>query len=505
MKDCVRKLSGAPIALALDERLIRLTFVNGSPHINPKMAKTFELDFHGTKFTVPKISLFNLIDRHAELSAATTYDVQSSVPLDLFEVFVKALKKGSKIPVTSETAGPLSLLAEEFRFVELLSECSSLQVNASAGSISILSDRVSKLEHHMSLLPLAIIAELKESITSHDRQLESLLSPLDSYPDILQAEINEVRASVDGLQTELRRLSTISESLRTDIGDARSSVDGLQAGLRWLNSFSISLRTDIDTVNGSAEFLEAEIPRIKSKCDIEVGSLRSLVVTIDRKFSDSLSQMTPRLAACERRLDTLTSPAAVSTPNPTQRPAYAPSPASRASSAVYGRRQQVNCPFAPLKSDGILSYLTRKHGGNVHDRRIVTITSKSVDRNGARNYTFLADLTTNMFFCSKDEPSQWVCWDFHGMCVRLTGYTIHTPDSNQLKSWVVRGSVDGTSWMDIDRRINSVDLSRGETASFAVSKCGELCHIAVVQENWNHWQKNVLCIKAVEFFGVLTE
>jgi hypothetical protein len=189
------------------------------------MAKTFELDFHGTKFTVPKVSVFNLIDHHPELSAATTYDVQSSVPLDILEVFVKGLKNGSKIPVTSETVGPLSLLAEEFHSAELLSECSSLQVNSSAESISILSDRISKLEHHVSSLPLSIFAELRESITNHDRQLESLLSALETYPDLVEAEINEVSTSVADLQTELQWLSSVSLSLRTEIDNVKSSVN----------------------------------------------------------------------------------------------------------------------------------------------------------------------------------------------------------------------------------------------------------------------------------------
>jgi hypothetical protein len=39
--------------------------------------------------------------------------------------------------------------------------------------------------------------------------------------------------------------------------------------------------------------------------------------------------------------------------------------------------------------DGTISYLTRKHGGNVHDKGIVTITSKSV-----HIISWLADLTS---------------------------------------------------------------------------------------------------------------
>jgi hypothetical protein len=65
--------------------------------------------------------------------------------------------------------------------------------------------------------------------------------------------------------------------------------------------------------------------------------------------------------------------------------------------------------------EGIISYLTRKHGGNVHDRGIVTITSTEPKcslfaslppyhdspNSAAKN---AADLTADRFFFSKDAP-----------------------------------------------------------------------------------------------------
>jgi hypothetical protein len=77
---------------------------------------------------------------------------------------------------------------------------------------------------------------------------------------------------------------------------------------------------------------------------------------------------------------------------------------------------EVKFPLTEAESiDGIISYITRKHGGNVHDKGIVTITSKSVFSNYAvRN---AADLTSNSLFSSKNQPGLWVCWDFHEMRV----------------------------------------------------------------------------------------
>jgi hypothetical protein len=74
------------------------------------MAIIFNLDFHGTRFTVPKPSLFYLFEHQRDLFNATSYEVKSSVPLEIFEVFVEALKTGTKVAVTKENASAISLL-----------------------------------------------------------------------------------------------------------------------------------------------------------------------------------------------------------------------------------------------------------------------------------------------------------------------------------------------------------------------------------------------------------
>jgi hypothetical protein len=82
-------------------------------------------------------------------------------------------------------------------------------------------------------------------------------------------------------------------------------------------------------------------------------------------------------------------------------------------------------PLKEAKSSvGILSYLTWKHAGNVHDKGIVTITSKSVDNDAPKDFSFLADLTSDRTFGSEDKTGQWICWDFHELRVRPTHSTI---------------------------------------------------------------------------------
>jgi hypothetical protein len=156
--------------------------------------------------------------------------------------------------------------------------------------------------------------------------------------------------------------------------------------------------------------------------------------------------------------------------------------------------------------DGIISYLTKKHGGNVHEKGIVTITSKSV-LNDAAQYALknVADLASGSWFQSRDEPGQWVCWDFGGMRVLPTHYTINS-FAYGLASWVIEGSVDGRSWTEIDRRQHNRDFTNGGTASFATSRAAEFRFIRLTQTDQRYgYGDQILGLRAAEFFGTLYE
>jgi hypothetical protein len=94
-------------------------------------------------------------------------------------------------------------------------------------------------------------------------------------------------------------------------------------------------------------------------------------------------------------------------------------------------------PEEPL--NGIICELTRKHGGNVHDKGIVLITSKSVSDGDVNN---LVNLGSRSGFRSKDESGQWICWEFRENLIRPTHYTIRSSTDNYPKSWVLEGSMN---------------------------------------------------------------
>jgi hypothetical protein len=165
---------------------------------------------------------------------------------------------------------------------------------------------------------------------------------------------------------------------------------------------------------------------------------------------------------------------------------------------------KVEIPMKEAKSmDGIISCLTNKHGGIVQEKGIVIITSKSVSNNPEFGPKNVADLTLDYSrFCSGYQPGQWVCWDFREMRVRPAHYTIQ---AEWLKSWLVEGSLDGSSWTEIDRRTDNQDFKNITTASFAVSNRAEFRFIRLTQTDKTHSGYDYLILFAVEFFGTLSE
>jgi hypothetical protein len=126
------------------------------------------------------------------------------------------------------------------------------------------------------------------------------------------------------------------------------------------------------------------------------------------------------------------------------------------------------------RSRGIISYLTREHGGNLHDKEIVTITTKSQDDDPSHAPRNVFDLDSWSIFLSQDEPNQWICFDFRSLRVSPTHYTVR---ADSLNSWFVESSVNGLDWVEIDRRTGEAS----EDKAFAVSNSDECRFIRLTQ------------------------
>jgi hypothetical protein len=105
--------------------------------------------------------------------------------------------------------------------------------------------------------------------------------------------------------------------------------------------------------------------------------------------------------------------------------------------------------------DGIFSYLRKKAGDDIFKNGIVSLTSKAEE---VETEVKRQSLFSNSFFLSNDVPRQWVKWDFRSMRVQPSHYSIRGSSYNNLKSWVLEGSLDNVTWVELDRQSNNFEL-----------------------------------------------
>jgi hypothetical protein len=154
----------------------------------------------------------------------------------------------------------------------------------------------------------------------------------------------------------------------------------------------------------------------------------------------------------------------------------------------------------------LISFLTKRAGGNPHDKELISATgSSNYSSSNPRN---VADLGTETWFCSDDVENQWLCYDFKGVRVSVTHYLIRTHNGSQgswhLRSWVIEASQDGSNWTELDRRDDDTRLNGPlSICSFDVRNVIEsrLIRIRAIGPTWcgNHH----LYFHALELFGAL--
>jgi hypothetical protein len=170
----------------------------------------------------------------------------------------------------------------------------------------------------------------------------------------------------------------------------------------------------------------------------------------------------------------------------------------------------VSCEYSQTHSghlDGIISYLTRKHCGHVLDRDVISVTARSIMNPQYYPLRNLADFENRTFFATANTPDSWICYDFKNMLINLTPYTIRIcRDSNgyHLRSWILEGSIDCESWVELDRHWNDSSLnSQGAIVTFNVSSSTYYRYIRLRQTGMNSTGTHQLILNAIEFFGLL--
>ena len=154
--------------------------------------------------------------------------------------------------------------------------------------------------------------------------------------------------------------------------------------------------------------------------------------------------------------------------------------------------------------DGIIAHLTRECGGNVHKNGVVEVTASS----GSQPED-VVDLGSDSEFTTNKQMDAWICYDFKGMRVTPTSYTIQSCRFKpHLKEWELQASNDGEHWQTIDGHRSWKEKLIGSrmTRNFAVTgdAGGSFRFIRLRQTRANEAGDYALRIGSLEVFGTLS-
>jgi hypothetical protein len=169
-----------------------------------------------------------------------------------------------------------------------------------------------------------------------------------------------------------------------------------------------------------------------------------------------------------------------------------------------GRTRYIAFPFregSPF--EGIISFLTRTHCGNVSDLGIVSVSSSSVNANCvAKN---VADFNTSSILQTCNEANSWICYDFKDQRVKIQYYSLRSRsdrDGHHPINWALEGSVNGSEWVELDRRSNCRDLcGLNKSATFSATESDFFRMIRILQWGTESSGYHHLTISAFELFG----
>ena len=156
--------------------------------------------------------------------------------------------------------------------------------------------------------------------------------------------------------------------------------------------------------------------------------------------------------------------------------------------------------------DGIVCYLTKKHGANVHQSGVVNVTASSTSGRDS-NPMHLTESEQFWTFSSNNAPESWVCYDFRALRVIPTSYSIRSSGAGQggphPKSWVLEVSEDGYNWTVFDSRQDNNDLNGPYLVqNFTIEGQPKRCrYVRLKQTGKNHAGTDQLTISAFEIFG----
>lgn len=154
--------------------------------------------------------------------------------------------------------------------------------------------------------------------------------------------------------------------------------------------------------------------------------------------------------------------------------------------------------------NGIITYLTAKTGGNIHDNGTIAVSSNSY----FSPPKYLLDFNCDAYY-QAGKADAWVLFDFKELKVKITSYSIMSNSGGEnlyhLKSWDLEVSNDGVNWTKIDERRDHPKLNGSyATGTFEVRPNDYSRYVRIHQID-DPWGGGYLWFYYMEFYGYLKE
>ena len=146
--------------------------------------------------------------------------------------------------------------------------------------------------------------------------------------------------------------------------------------------------------------------------------------------------------------------------------------------------------------NGIMKYLTKMTGGNIHDNGTIEISSNSiVDNNNSYHPKNLVDFENTNYYHSKNEQDVNICFDFKDKSIQMTNYSIKSYDRGQtgghLRNWVVEVSNDKEHWEIVDQHDNdSILRSANAIKTFNTKQTESFYQFIRLRQTGTSWHNN---------------
>jgi hypothetical protein len=138
---------------------------------------------------------------------------------------------------------------------------------------------------------------------------------------------------------------------------------------------------------------------------------------------------------------------------------------------------------------------------------VISITASGVGDRQSDPLPNLPDFENRTYFCAQSTPNSWICSGFKDIRINLAHYSVRSRgnyDRSHVRSWILEGSIDCESWIELDHHGNDSPLnSQGAIATCSILSSADFRYICLRQIGTNSSGAHCLRLNAIEFVGPL--